>query len=399
MATYFNDDVTFTLRLGLGSTWQTAPGSIDWTDVSTYVRAITTRRGRSFELDTFSAGSMTVDLSNADGRFAPNDTNSPYSPNLKVWVPVDFRYSYNSTTYNVFTGFITGFSQLFPGMRDAVTRLTVAGPMRALELAGLSTNISSSNESTMIGGILDAIGWPAGRRDLDAGKDTMQAIRNPGGIPSLFFLRQLVDSSNGMLYGTRSGNIRYRNRDWWSGVLASEQTFTDASGAGNRPYNRVVIAQDDAQIWTQVIVTSAGSPTVSTVNSTADQDVYGLRTLTRSAMVVSSTATRDDMAAYLLRNYKEPKERIKHIGLQPMSQSTGLWPAVGTLLIGDRVTVVNHQGSTYNQAVSIQSVGHTMTVEKDWTVSMDLAPIDPTQFWALGSTNASELGETTVVGY
>ena len=395
----FNDDVTFTLRLGLGSTWKTAPASITWTDVSTYVRNITTRRGRSFELDTFSAGSMTVDLSNADGRFSPNDTNSPYSPDLKVWVPVDFDFVYDSTSHNVFTGFVTSFSQLFPGMKDAITRLTVAGPLKALELAGLSTNIAAGNESAMIDDILDAVGWPTGRRSLDAGMDTMQSISNPGGIPALFFIRQLVDSANGMFYGTRAGAVRYRNRTWWSGSIASQQTFTDAAGAGNRPYSKVVIAQDDAQIWTQIIATSVGSATVTTVDSTADQDTYGLRTLTRSNMVVESTATRDDMANYLLRNYKEPKERIKHISFQPMSQSTGLWPAVGTLIIGDRVTVVNHQGSTYNQAVSVQSINHSMSVEKDWTVSMDLAPIDPTVFWALGTTNASELGETTVVGY
>ena len=43
-----------------------------YTDISTYVRQINTKRGRTNELGQFINGTATLTLSNADNRFNPN---------------------------------------------------------------------------------------------------------------------------------------------------------------------------------------------------------------------------------------------------------------------------------------------------------------------------------------
>lgn len=54
-----------------------------WTDITPYVKAISTDTGRQQETDEFQAARLSVTLDNHDRRFDPLHTGSPYSPNLK----------------------------------------------------------------------------------------------------------------------------------------------------------------------------------------------------------------------------------------------------------------------------------------------------------------------------
>ncbi len=74
-------------------------------------RQVDTRRGRQFELDRFEAGSGYILLDNLDGKFNPENTASPYYPNLKPTRRMRIRVSWASTTYDLFTGFLEGYPQ------------------------------------------------------------------------------------------------------------------------------------------------------------------------------------------------------------------------------------------------------------------------------------------------
>ena len=45
--------------------------TVEWTDVSAFVRSFNTRRGRPDELARFDTGTAVVTLDNRDGRFYP----------------------------------------------------------------------------------------------------------------------------------------------------------------------------------------------------------------------------------------------------------------------------------------------------------------------------------------
>lgn len=53
-----------------------------WEDISAYVRGFDSQRGRQYELDRFEAGTLGVLLDNADSRFSPDNTQSPYWPDV-----------------------------------------------------------------------------------------------------------------------------------------------------------------------------------------------------------------------------------------------------------------------------------------------------------------------------
>jgi len=81
-------------------------------DVTTYVREITTRRGRSDEFQDFGSGSATVVLDNRDRRFDPLNTSSPYNGQLTPRRQIRVRAVTTSSplvTQDVFRGYISGW--------------------------------------------------------------------------------------------------------------------------------------------------------------------------------------------------------------------------------------------------------------------------------------------------
>lgn len=88
------------------------PGA--WTDVTDYVRAFSTRRGRNHELGKTSAGVATITLDNRDRRFDPTYTSSPYYPNVVPMRHVRIRATYLAVTYPVFYGFVEDWGQTWP---------------------------------------------------------------------------------------------------------------------------------------------------------------------------------------------------------------------------------------------------------------------------------------------
>jgi hypothetical protein len=80
-----------------------------WTAITSYVREITVRRGRASEVENFEAGTATLVLDNRDRRFDPFYTSGPYYGNLLPRRQIRIRATNNSTTYDVFRGYVEGW--------------------------------------------------------------------------------------------------------------------------------------------------------------------------------------------------------------------------------------------------------------------------------------------------
>lgn len=108
----------------------TDPGATPtWTDISDYLeKEMTIHRGRSQELEQFSAGRATILLSNEDRRFDPSYTSSPYSPNVVPMRRVRVRATWSGTTYDVFNGYADGWEQGYrhPSVATCVLAVTDA---------------------------------------------------------------------------------------------------------------------------------------------------------------------------------------------------------------------------------------------------------------------------------
>lgn len=82
-----------------------------WVDVSAYVRAASTDRGRSDELDQMQAGTCSVTFSNADRRFDPLYSAGPYFGDLTPGVPLRVSVDAGSGAVPIFTGFVHSWPQ------------------------------------------------------------------------------------------------------------------------------------------------------------------------------------------------------------------------------------------------------------------------------------------------
>jgi len=99
-----------------------------WTNVTSYVREMTTNRGRSNDWDSFE-GSAEVVLSNLDRRFDPFNASGPYYGKLTPRRQIRITATYGGTTYPVFRGYVNGWP---PVWTDAGYDSTVTLSFRPL---------------------------------------------------------------------------------------------------------------------------------------------------------------------------------------------------------------------------------------------------------------------------
>lgn len=140
-ATWF-DGVTLKIEIGFASNPSVAIGSTSWTDVSTYGRSISTRRGRNDELGSFQGGTMQLVLSNADRRFDPNYAAGPYFGNLLPMRRIRFLATYNAVEYPIWSGFVDDWPQEYDiGNTDATVTVACSDAFKVLSLLKLPESV------------------------------------------------------------------------------------------------------------------------------------------------------------------------------------------------------------------------------------------------------------------
>ena len=110
MSVAFDSDVNITVEIGLDSS--PLDSSQSFTDISAFVRSFQFSRGRSDELSAFRAGTLTLNVSNADNRFNPSNASSPYFDSsagrtkIQPLKQIRVQASYDGTNYTIFRGFL-----------------------------------------------------------------------------------------------------------------------------------------------------------------------------------------------------------------------------------------------------------------------------------------------------
>ena len=154
------------VEIAFGYTWQSATPA--WTDVSSYVRAANWTKGRSNELDTFSAATATVVLDNRTRRFDPLYSSGAYYGNLKPMVPIRIRAYHNSTYYDRFYGYVEGFPQQYDrGNTDATCTITATDAFKVLQ----NITLPSAYETVILADT-PKLDWKLGEQDGSVAADS-----------------------------------------------------------------------------------------------------------------------------------------------------------------------------------------------------------------------------------
>lgn len=353
-----------------------------WTDISTYLRAITTARGRQFELDRVEAGTASVLLNNQARNFDPFNTASPYYPNVVPKRRMQIQAVWAGVTYPVFSGYVEEWPQSWDlNGKLAEVDVTVSDGFSLFSQVMLNTSYMAELSGLRINNVLDTVNWgPVGNRNVGSGTAFLQAS-TLANVTALEHLLSVSDSENGLFFMDRSGVATFFGRTF--GVQTVHGTFGDAPG--ELAYSDLVLGQ--TPIWNDIRLTAVGG-VEQAADDAASQAKYFTQTKSQSGYLQASDGDLLSLAKWWLSRYKDALQRIASISIEPMRDPTNLWPQVLGRELGDHILVRRRPpggGPLIEQESVIEAISHTAS-NSQWVTQFSLSPAEPTTgFMIIGS--------------
>ena len=352
-------------------------------DVSNQVDSINTIRGRNAQADQFQTGQLNLRIVDQNGDFNPQNTASPYYGYLTPMRKVQITASYNSITYPIFTGFITGYSTTTPKFTGDVvyTTITAVDAFRLAQNAQISTVAGATAgqlSGARINKILDAISWPNSMRDIDAGLTTMQV--DPGTPRTALEAMQTVELSEyGSLYVDAAGSFVFQDRAFTtSSVNATPVVFND-NGTGISYFNALWLL-NDVLIYNSAQITRTGGTTQSAINQ-ASIDKYFTHSYNQQNLLMETDTDALNYARAYVASRAETTTRCDAITLDLYTRNydAGIVAALG-LDFFDPVTITTTQPavsgtSTLTKTLQVFGVAHNITPNSWKTTFTTLEPI------------------------
>lgn len=373
-----------------------------YTDVTSYLQAFSTRRGRSYEYDRMEAGTGTLRFSNQDGRFTATNTGSPYYPNVKPARRVRIRSTWASTTYALFNGFTDGYPQNYAhaGFDRRVTTNTTDWflPLRQFKFPAGTTFPEQASGARIIA-CLDLVGIAAVDRAIESGNSTIAAVTDDlGGQSVLEHILLIAETENGRFFAAKDGKLTFLQRHSLLNQLTVTATFGDA--AGELHYlAEVQVIPDDTKLTNRVELTLPNEAVVSAYDQTSINAFFE-RTMAKSVPLASAIEAQD-AADYLVHKLKDANSRIGAIRLNPYNDPANLWPIVLGAEIGQRVRFrlrPKNGSDMIEQDCIVDGVSHDVQ-GGTWVTTLQVTPADTKIYWHLGVAGESELGDTTALAY
>ncbi len=394
-----------TFQVAFGVDPGTVPTAGQWTDLSARMRVepgVSWSYGRQTELDRMQAGIGSVRLDNSDRALDPTNEAGAYWPNVRPMVRCRLTADAYSDIYSdiygydtqVFEGFVEGWAPSWPGQTDSVVDVPIVDGFKLLSMARTSAAYAEEASGTRVTNLLDAGGWPAGRRAVDVGQSDVQAYAASDRIV-LNAIQDAANTEDGVFYITPSGDATFLSR--YSRVnTASVVTFGD--GVGELPYAALQTTFDDDRLWNDISATPDGL-TIQRAVDAASQSAYGPRWLDLQTLHTTENEAAD-FASWLLGRYSEPRLRVDAIQILGHSSADVLEQCLSRRP-GDRVTVMRRPpggGDPIQLDVFIESVDHRVGAD-EWVTTWSLSPASDDVVWLLGVAGFTELGSTTKLGY
>lgn len=244
--------------------------SIDWDNDGTFVDAnedvtyrtlapsgggVTIQYGRdqARSLAPTQPGEAELELNNTVRDYSPENTSSPLSGQLIPGRPVRIRATFESTVYDLYSGHLDSF-EVLPGPQElSRVNLGALDAVGRLQQVTISTALHHGvSTGQAIGLVLDAVGWPADKRDLDPGATWIEWWWEEG-TSAAEALTRIVNSEGPPAFVSVAGDGSFLFRDRHhrmvnSASTASQATFRDT---GTEPLYSAPLGYDIG--WKDVI--------------------------------------------------------------------------------------------------------------------------------------------------
>lgn len=325
-----------------------------WTDITDHVlEGLTFRRGSTRSQGPFwryEAGTASITLDNLDGRFDPLNLSGPYvsagQSEIRPNLPVRISANIGGDVEPMWQGVVDSIDLDYNSVTYSTVQLRCVDGvafLQAADLPELSTPVGAGDTArARIERILDRVGWPVSKRDLDpVTLSTMQASTLAASAWADILLT--ADSDAGYVWIDRSGRLVYRTR----GAIAYRPSLTFSSSATTtgKDFDSVTITRDVAQVYNTVSLARKDGTAVTVEDVDAQATIGQVRGYSRSDLICETSDQVGDVANWILGVYSELQTRVEEIVLSPPADtdllSAGAWWELLRLEMGDVVRVVH----------------------------------------------------------
>ena len=344
------------------------------TDVTQYVASVSVDRGKSRELDRYTAGHASVTLHNDSRIFDPFNTSSIYYSQILPRKPIAIE----TNGVRVFTGFIDDWDLTYDVSGKSFASVSaVDGFLRlsAAELDGFTA--TSQLSSDRITAVLNKpeVAWPIASRSIATGLTTLQADVVSENTNALQYLQLVETTENGQLFMNKSGAVTFKNRVTIP-PLTSTVVFADDSTANAIGYTNIGVVYGSENLYNRVTITRAsGSPQVA--DSLASQNKYGVSAYSIDGVLLTSDTEALALAGYLVGLYDEPELRINEVTVNLHDKTSTQVSNLLGIEIADVVQVVftpNRVGSAINQYAIVTGIKNNMGIDRH-ELTLDLGSV------------------------
>jgi len=376
-------------------------GAVTYSDVTDDVQSISINRGRSRDLDTFLAGSCSVQLLNNNRKYENTNTASPYYPGIEpmIAIRVDATTDGGSTYEDLFIGFVTDINLSYPDKNNSFANFEASDAfMKIANTQIIDDNFSATDSGTLINNILNSSTVKfSGDRDIETGVSNMQALSNLSGN-TLSILQKVEQSENGLLFMSKDGKLTFKSRHT---TFPSSPSATFSDDGSDIPYLRVDYINDDNEIYNIVNLTRL-SGTTQSVEDIGSQGKYLIRTLTRDGLYNDNDAEVLDASNFLLGKFKDAIIRFDNLVVDlteatTTNQDTILQREVGDLIKVELSPVGGGSPSQITTNEVIDSINYNITPDI-FSCSYKLSNADVQAFMRLDNVLFGVL-DTDKLGY
>ena len=336
------------------------------TDLSTFTKGtLSIRRGRSNALDNFSAGQATITLEDPDRRFDASNVSSPYVGELGP----GRQFIIQSHGVTIFTGSTTGYTMSdetsFAYTDVVVTLEDLLGPLGRRPMTEWTTTSQLPGER--INAVLNRaeVDLPVAQRDIGVGVSVLQGDNVSAGSSTVNYLQLVAASDMGRLFASRVDVLVFQDRvsaavtpitvrimDAPTLELDVEPARVTRSNTIRDQYNRVTVDRvggiaQSAALASAVILAQGG-----------------VRTLSRSGLLLVDDAASQAMADWLLAIYSEARNRVSDVVVNLAPLPLALTQALLGIELGDRVTMIftpNGVGAAVTVTLAVESLTHSIS--------------------------------------
>ena len=349
------------------------------TDVTNYVASVSVNRGKSRELDRYTAGNASVILHNDSRIFDPFNTASIYYGQILPRKPIVIETDGD----RVFTGFIDDWDLTYDISGKSFASVSAIDGFMRLSAAELDSFTTTSQlSSARVTAILNRpeVAWPIANRSIETGLTTLQADTVAENTNALQYL-QLVDTTeNGQLFMSRSGAVTFKNRAFNPSFISTVVFADDATPNAIR-YSNIGVMYGSENLYNRVTITrNGGSPQVA--DSTTSQNAYGVAAFSIDGVLLTTDAEALNFANYLVGLYDEPELRINEVTVNLHDKTPEEVERLCQLEIADVVQIKftpNQIGSQIDQYAMVTGISHDIGIDNH-RVSLQLASVSVTNF-------------------